>query len=373
MIKFLHLGDLHLDTPFTGMNIEKAKDMSEAQRNSFSAAIEYASKENISIVLISGDLFDSEYYSKSTLDFISRKFESCPECKFVISPGNHDPYNSSGPYYRYEFPENVHVFKSETISSVKYPSLNATVYGYAFTSDSYTRRPLSGFCVPYDGSYNIMCAHGDTESPLSKYAPITKSDIAMSRLDYIALGHIHTKPEILSENNTYYTYSGCLCGRDFSEYGEKGGVLVTLDNSGGRKTTEVKRVRFCPWIFSEYNISLSGAFSENEAKNIIFAAIEENKYTQNFTRINLSGIVSFKINLQEIKAALKNHELTIRDKTINLKDFSSLEGDYSLKGEFYRALKDKLESTDPSEQLKAFRALKLGLEALSGTNAQNLI
>ena len=51
--------------------------------------------------------------------------------------------------------------------------------------------PIEGKAVDGD-MINILCAHGDTASPLSQYCPIAPAAISSFGADYAALGHIHS-------------------------------------------------------------------------------------------------------------------------------------------------------------------------------------
>ena len=92
MVKLLHCADIHLDTPFRSKSAERSAALRRQLRRAFSAMVEYARKENINIVLLAGDVFDTRTVTSDTVNFVKESFASAPECTFVISPGNHDPY-----------------------------------------------------------------------------------------------------------------------------------------------------------------------------------------------------------------------------------------------------------------------------------------
>ena len=55
--------------------------------------------------------------------------------------------------------------------------------------------------------------------------------IAASGADYLALGHIHYNVVEPLDSRGVYAYSGCLEGRGFDETGEKGFVLIEVENN----------------------------------------------------------------------------------------------------------------------------------------------
>lgn len=375
MVKLLHLADLHLDSPFKGLPQSEAAERRSALREVFSDALEYAGNVGVSMVLLSGDLFDGEYYSMQTLDFLEKSFRSMPDCRFVIAPGNHDTYKYSSPYKNCDFPENVRIFTKENMDSFEYPELGITVYGYAFTSNSYQKRPLEGFRAEC-GGFAVLCAHADTDNRMSVYAPVTESDLLHCGLDYAALGHIHTKPEIMRVGNTVCAYSGCIAGRDFTEYGEKGGILVTLDIKDGHKTVDANRVRFCPWVYDTIGTDISGCSDNDDALNIIREKISEfissGNVSEYILKLRLTGHTAFAPETDYIMKRLSSLGVRqIEDQTVLL-DYPGLENDFSVKGEFYRKLKSHLCADSPEERQTAALALRYGLAALEGSELTDI-
>jgi len=370
MLKLLHLADLHLDSPFKNLSYTESVERRKKQRDVFSAALEQASKQNCCAVLISGDLFDSEFYTADTVSFLIKSFKNYPDIRFIITPGNHDPYRHGSPYTVVDFPENVYIFTDEDISVISFPEIHLNIYGYAFTSSSYKKQPLEDFAASSKG-FNILCAHSDIDTQGSEYAYISPSDIESSGFDYIALGHIHTKPEIIKKGATVYAYSGCLAGRDFSEYGEKGGILVTLSSINGEKHVKAERVTFCPWVYISENVSLDGCASQQNAVEMI-----KEKLSQHLTgglepiiRLTLYGSVGFTIDEKSMTQALIEFGVTQTDASACfLSDFGVLEEDYSIRGEFYRQLKPLLFSDNTEQRVTALKALNLGLNALNGAD-----
>ncbi len=369
MQKILHIADLHLDSPMKRLSYSRAKEFKDRMRSVFSTAVDFAKEQKCSAVLLSGDLFDTEFYSRETLELLSREFARASEIKFIIAPGNHDPYTPSSPYSNFKFPDNVFIFSSGEISKFEFPELNLTVYGYAFTSHSYTARPLSGFSAEGEG-YHVLCAHADTDSPLSTYAPISARELEGSGLDYAGLGHIHTKVDIFRFGDTLCAYSGCIAGRDFSEQGEKGGVLVTLDTVGGRRLALAERVRFCPWEYAELEADITKV-TENQLSDYLKGeterVISENSPKELVLQIKLCGFVPYLPDCKALSEELSCFGVTSVVNQAVLLPPSGLENDYTVRGELYRQLKPYLESADSRERERGALALKLGLSALEGT------
>ena len=133
ILKVLHAADLHLDSPFEGLPAGKAAIRRAEQRQLLSRLAELAVKEDVDLVLLSGDLLDSDSSYYETGEELVRCLRQMPMPVF-IAPGNHDPYTRRSPYARLRLPDNVHVFSENAIRGISLPELNAVVYGAAFPS-----------------------------------------------------------------------------------------------------------------------------------------------------------------------------------------------------------------------------------------------
>ena len=131
-IKILHAADLHLDSPFEGLPAGKAAIRRGEQRALLARIAELARREGVQLVLLAGDLLDSENTYYETGEELCRSLSQIAAPVF-ISPGNHDFYSPKSVYARLKLPENVHVFTSGDIEAVTLPELGARVFGAAFT------------------------------------------------------------------------------------------------------------------------------------------------------------------------------------------------------------------------------------------------
>ena len=77
MIRFIHCADIHLGSPFTGLqqkNSTIAFHAIEATKKAFITLIETAIEYHVDFVLISGDLFDSSYQHIQEKLFLKEQF-----------------------------------------------------------------------------------------------------------------------------------------------------------------------------------------------------------------------------------------------------------------------------------------------------------
>lgn len=366
-MRFLHIADLHLDAPFSSKDALTAKKLREGQIDAFRRAVSYCDENGIPLVLISGDMFDCRYASVGTAYAVCDIMRSS-KARFVISPGNHDPYNENSVYNRIKFPDNVAIFKSETIARLTLADLDTDIYGFAFTGEEMERSPLNGSLRPDPRKINVLLCHGVLNDADSRYCPITVRDLADSGCDYAALGHVHKgDAEPLSAGRCYYAYPGCFTGRSFDECGEKGGFVIDIEKNTGLLDLKYTFVRFSNTRYEIADVDVSGCLGDGEAAAKVNGFIAENRLSDAFLRVNLRGSVDPSVELSEgvIAKLVSAESVDVRDMTTPAYDFEALKADLSLRGAFYRTLLPKLESADEYERETAEKALRLGLEALA--------
>lgn len=361
-MRFLHTADLHIDSAFSALGALNASERRMVQRAVLRRIFDLASREKCDMLLIAGDLFDSAYVTPETGAVCIELFEKFGK-PIIISPGNHDAYTAGSFYATAELPENVFIFNSPRLTSLKFEEYGVTVWGYAFTSPALTVSPLEG-ASPVDGGINILCAHGELEAPTSRYAPVMLSDIRRIGFDYVALGHVHN-PTVGTDT---VRYCGFPEGRSFDELGE-GGVLI-VDIEDGRDVV-VKKHTVSERKYEWTELSVDSMASEEELRNAITnKLLEYGQGLPTYLRLELVGTLTADI-LPDLSDFERREytgiaSLKIIDGTLCLPDKAYLEKDTTLRGEFYRSLRPSLFCEDASERAKALYALKIGLAAIDG-------
>nr|MBQ5810874.1 metallophosphoesterase [Clostridia bacterium] len=369
-IRIIHMGDLHLDSPFSSLGVDKSEIRRRELRATFTSIIYYAKEVAADIVLISGDLFDDGYASAETVELICSQFASLPDCRFVIAPGNHDPFVRGSLYTSKKLPKNVCVFSGEGLQRFVFEDINTEVYGWAFCSKSLSESPLAGKCADENGRLHLVCGHCDMASPISQYCPITKEDVVHFGAHYNAFGHIHKVPELCFENGVYWSYSGFVEGRSFDECGI-GGIYFIEAKTSGDFALDIKRKNIGRRRYEWEKIDVSGATDISDVAARIDERIKEKKYgEETLLRVTLYGAVSPGLeNISRLEGAVRGiFMLEIIDETSPTFDGEALERDMTMRGELYRELLPLFESGSAEERATASAALKIGLAALSGRN-----
>lgn len=364
MIKIFHTGDFHLDSPFSGCDVKESDGRRASLRDSFASALKRAAADGCGMILIAGDLFDCGYVTHET---VSKAFLAIEECGIpvVISPGNHDPYEKGGVYDKHERPSNLFVFSSSEISRMDFDDLGVSVHGYAFTSDRMDESPLSAPIELHGENANILLAHGDIYSPISKYAPISPLSIEGSGFDYVALGHVHKAEPPVRMGSTTVAYCGFPEGRGFDELGFGGALEVTIDN-GDVKT---ERVILSAKRYMIEQLDVTGATSNEDILSALASFVSKSGFGKETSlRVILSGAVSpsLSISMSPSAESLGLALIEIENDTSPVYDARLLEEDISLRGALYRQLLPSLKSPDSRTRRVAAEALRIGLAALDG-------
>lgn len=360
-MRILHAADLHLDSPFEGLSQEDAARRRREQRDLLGRLADLCGENAVSLVLLSGDLFDGETAYPETEETLRRALAAM-EAPVLIAPGNHDFWRRGSGYARMALPANVHVFTERAVTCVELPELGARVWGAAFT-DRYSGPLLRGFSAEKrPGTLDLLCLHGEVGSPDSRYDPISEAELAASGMDYAALGHIHTFSGARTAGGTRYAWPGCPLGRGFDETGEKGVILA--DAAPGEVS-----LRFVPLGGRRYE-TVSADVSGDEVAAAL-AAVPDGAQRDTY-RLILTGEREDAPDLPAIRRALAGRvdTLQLRDETRLRRDVWARAGEDSLRGIFLARLRDRLKSAQTDEErARITRAARWGLAALDGREA----
>lgn len=355
MLKILHAADLHLDSAFTGRN-QAATDRLRAALRSVPAQIaQLCRQEGCDLLLLAGDVFDGAPAAE-TLQEMKRVLAEL-RIPVFIAPGNHDFCTPASPWQTEAWPDNVHIFTGPVVESVALPALDCRVYGAGFTAmdcDSL----LEDFSVEGEETHHIAVLHGDPVQQNSPYDPITRSQVAASGLQYLALGHIH-KGGSFRAGRTLCAWPGCPMGRGFDELGEKGVLLVMVEDTA--------EIRFIP-----LNVP---RFYELEApvRTTARAAIADTlpaAGNEDFYRLTLTG-ESEPMELEALAAEFARFpNLELRDKTQPPVDLWGCAGGDNLEGVFFEMLKEAAEAGDEESARIALLAAKISRKLLDGREVE---
>ena len=271
-LRFLHLADLHLDSPLRGLEAEApALRIREASRRALANAVQFALDEALPLVVIAGDLFDGDWKDWRTGHFLVGQIARLTRAgvRVVAISGNHDADSVVSRRVRWEAPATL--LRSDQAETVGFPEIGVAVHGQSFR----TREMLENLAASYprrvEGAFNIGLLHtaATGRDGHANYAPCSVEQLAAHGYEYWALGHVHTR-EVLHED-PHIVFAGNLQGRHVNEAGARGGTLVSV--AGGRAS--LRHVAFDVVRWQRLAVDVSAAGDVGDAMALVRAAVGE--------------------------------------------------------------------------------------------------
>ena len=361
-MRLLHTSDVQLDAPlvFLGKNGQKLR----AQfRETFGKVVDLASSGAYDMLLIAGDLFDSNRPSQQTLEFVVARLAKAavPVC---ILPGNHDCYDATSVYRKAEFPPNVTVF-TNTLTEKVFPDLNVTVYGTAVLRKD-TLDPALAKLRPSAGTrWHVAMAHGNIVGGLveNPYRPIRPQEIGACGMNYVAIGDWHAYSD-QSVGGTKAAYSGSPEPTSFADDGAGYIASVELADSA----VEVKPIHVGKVSARKVRIEVAGRNHAEFTQEILRLADP-----QLMLEVTLSGLLSVGevIGTEDLESdvAERFYQIRCRDESHPwLEEITEDEFPPQLAvGRFVALMRRQIEEAkSEGDRQKAERALQIGVALLQG-------
>lgn len=249
-MRILHLSDLHIGKMLGSYSLL------EDQAYCLKQILRIVREENVSLVLIGGDIFDTAVASAEAMELYSSFVEELVfalRVKVVAISGNHDSakrldvnreFLKKASYYM------VGDYRGEVLSfDDKYGKINiypipyislakarvmfgesfgsfTDLYKYLLKDMSYDdRNILLTHCYASESTYEDEKDQTEGEKPLTIGGNDAMDASLFEKFDYAALGHLHRKHYVKEEK---IRYCGTFMKYSFSEKGEKSVTLLDL-------------------------------------------------------------------------------------------------------------------------------------------------
>ena len=354
MQKFIHCADVHLGSKMESkLPKAKAEERRAEVRKTFHRMVEYAKAEGVRAILLSGDVFDSDRPLKRDKEFFYDVVKATPEIDFLYLRGNHDGKES----YTEEGLSNLKTFSTEWTG---YEYEGVYICGLEIAREN--AQSLYSTLKLDKARKNLVMLHGQVEASMG-VDKVHVGKLADKNIDYLALGHIHSYSENKLDDRGRYVFSGCLEGRGFDEMGDKGFVLLEIDE--GVKSAFVP---FAQRTIHEIEVDVTGTENGYAAYQMVKSQVKFQ--AADLYRIHLTGEVAYESETLaedvERLLATESYFISVKNRTARKIDPAAYEGDASLRGEFVRMVLAKTDIDDARKR----EIITLGLKALAGQEVE---
>lgn len=265
-MKFLHIADVHLDSPFLGLSFLPSElfcQIKNAIQLSFEKAVNFAIDHDVDLVLLAGDTFDSIHPTPQSKIFFANQIKRLVDrqIQVVMVLGNHD-YSQIDDLLLNESPYFKIIGSNEQIEQVDFMTKSQYKYrvvGFSYQHNHITEDIIAKYPPKSTSIYTIGLAHaGMKQSSVDQnnYAPFTLNEVKNLNYDYFALGHIHLR-QVLSQE-PWIVYSGNLQGRHVNEKDAKGFYFGQVDEQS--QNTQLQFIDVSPIVWHTVDLILDEPF-----------------------------------------------------------------------------------------------------------------
>lgn len=353
-MKIIHCADIHLGARLVS---KFPKDISEerksALRTTFRNMVDYAKNNDVKVIILSGDVFDSDKPAVKDKKYFYSIVKNNPDIDFLYLNGNHDKEGS----YSVAGYANLKTFGKDNFTSYTY----ADVVISGIQTDENNCEGFYSKLALDASKLNIVMLHGDVSASRGKDL-IKISDLRDKGIDYLALGHIHSHKQGKIDDRGVWVFSGCLEPRGFDECGEKGFVLLDV--------TDKIQYHFIPFsqrTIHELEVDVTDAADLFDIeRKVSDSALAISK--DDIIRVVLTGELPVDIEISEsdIENALgQYYYVNVKNKTTAKIDIESYKKENSIISEFIGRVEANTDydSETKKEIITAGVRLLLGKEA----------
>ncbi|MDK8134747.1 DNA repair exonuclease [Lactobacillus iners] len=328
-MKFLHIADVHLDSPFLGLSFlpsELFGQIKNAIQLSFEKAVNFAIDNDVDLVLLAGDTFDSIHPTPQSKIFFANQIKRLVDrqIQVVMVLGNHD-YSQIDDLLLNESPYFKIIGSNEQIEQVDFMTKSQYKYrvvGFSYQHNHITEDIIAKYPPKSTSIYTIGLAHaGMKQSSVDQnnYAPFTLNEVKDLNYDYFALGHIHLR-QVLSQE-PWIVYSGNLQGRHVNEKDAKGFYFGQVDEQS--QNTQLQFIDVSPIVWQTVDLILDEPFkSTTKLCTKIQNLLADNNLRPTLFTLNIIGaellsdaqldMLNDKSMYEELSNNLQYHSLLVK-------------------------------------------------------------
>ncbi|MCP4568692.1 MAG: DNA repair exonuclease [FCB group bacterium] len=369
-LKFIHAADFHLGADLRRLGSDELiETLREAQFGALEKTLAAAVEQQVSFVLICGDLFDSRFPNADIIEKTRKLLSRFSSVPVFILPGTHDFLSDDSVLAGNVLTagiDNIVVLNDKVQSPYLLPTDDCRLYFLANRSNRSAFSPLAECRIVEGCCHNIALGHGSLSLGglgVDYDYPLDPKDIEKSGFDYIALGHWH-KPRLEKLGKSTLAYSGIPQPLGFSDP-ENGSVnIVTIGDNGD---VNIDRVTTSTVIFKSVSERI---YHPRQLINLLETAADNNcilkidlEYSDKFKEYTEIETI---IDKARSRYLLINADNSYPNKPAALPERDSREESNLLIDNFLTEL-DRLKETDSPQRAGLYeKAAELGLKIIRG-------
>ncbi|HLO34463.1 MAG TPA: DNA repair exonuclease [Candidatus Deferrimicrobium sp.] len=386
MLRLLHTADVHLGARHTDLG-DQAAAQRERQFAAFEAAVDLAIAEKVDVVLIAGDLFDSNTQPRRSVERVAAELKRLVAAKIrtVLIPGTHDVYERSSIYRVHDLAALAGSGEGDDFVTVLTPdrpsvhlaACDVIVHGQVFATKRAPHSPLRDLTVAAGegATWHIGMVHGSLAIPDRTdrdEVVFTREEIEASGLDYLALGHWHSAQQGRAGATTW-AYAGAPEPVAVTQDGAGKVLLVELDEHNGKRKVAIDERVVGRTRFEKIDVDASTVADQPALVATLGAKADPDLVLD----VRLTGIRPDELDVapDEVQEQLRGRflKLRIRDQSIPALTEGNLPSPDTIPGAFIRNVEGRIaeleaEGTEPSavEAGELRDVLRLGRLLLAG-------
>ena len=260
MPRLMHMADVHLGARHDDLGPTAAAQR-ERQFAAFARSVDLAVTEKVDLVLICGDLFDSNSQPRRSVERAAAELAHLVKrhIPVVVIPGTHDCYEPGSIYRVFDLASLAGARADSGLVTVltdrqpqmDFSRLGISVLAHVFPAKRAAESPLVGIKAaaeaargegPRAENWLIGMIHGSIAQP-GRFEHVevivTEQEIADSGLDYLALGHVHSFREGRA-GSVAWAYSGAPEPVALDQDGAGQVLLVSLAERDGKRSVTIE-------------------------------------------------------------------------------------------------------------------------------------
>jgi Calcineurin-like phosphoesterase len=357
LLRLLQTSDLHLGARDVDLG-EAAGMLRDRRLAAFERSLGLASSEQVNLVLIAGDLFDTNLVSRALVERVATGLGGLAKAgiRTIILPGDHDPLDPSSVWRAFNLAALVGApGMVDVLDPAAGPAADLALVDLGLTITA--RFPAPDL---RDDRWRIGLVH--------RQARPRDDEIAGAGVDYLAIGGPH---EAASGGAADVAW-GASGAPDLVNTRDRAGevLLVRFEDRGERRAVTVERRRVGTTRYESINLDLAGYPNAGALQAAIAAKADGGAGADLLLDVVLTGdwADTLEADPDGLQAALRDRflQLRVRNEASPVLSGAAAPPAETIRGSFIRDLEGRIstpaEGDPPADELRA--ALRLGRQLL---------